>query len=271
MRGHDSTKVGKNERKRRKRHPLPLFLVLVPWVGGCAGFWDEVTSRDFHVKGLFVKSDPLVVLRDSHDGDKRAKALRALQEPNQNGGTQEEQDAILKILMTAATSERQPLCRLAAIQSLGHFEDPRAVQGLVEAYYAANAFGPDTSTVIRCQALTSLGHTRNPAAVELLARVVREPPTEGTEQERQQTLDMRIAAARALSNFHEAKGAEALVHVLKSEKDVALRDRAHESLQACTGRELPPDATAWEELIQQDGGKAVAEEQARKRKVLGLF
>ena len=37
--------------------------------------------------GRFVKPDPLVVLRDSSDGDERAKALRALQEPKPNGGT----------------------------------------------------------------------------------------------------------------------------------------------------------------------------------------
>src|SRR5262249_33427990 len=67
---------------------------------GCAGFGDEVTSRNFHVQALFVKPDPLVVLRDSSDGDERAKALRALQEPKQNGGTDEEQDALVKILTT---------------------------------------------------------------------------------------------------------------------------------------------------------------------------
>lgn len=237
---------------------------------GCAGFWDDVTSRNFHVQSLFVKSDPLVVLRDSNDGDERAKALRALQEPKQNGGTDEEQNALVQILTTAAVNERQPLCRLAAIQTLGRFKDPRAVQGLIEAFYQANSFSPETTTVLRCQALTALGKTENPVAVELLARVVREPPAEGTEQEKQQTLDVRIAAARALGNFSQQQGTEALVHVLRTEKDVALRDRAHDSLQAVTGEKLPPDAQAWDNFLNQTIDKDVAE-QRTKKKVLGIF
>ena len=78
---------------------------------------------------MFTKPNPLLVLRDSSDGDKRAKALRALREPKQYGGGDAEQEAIVSILTTAATTEKQPLCRLAAIQSLGHFKDPRAVKG----------------------------------------------------------------------------------------------------------------------------------------------
>jgi HEAT repeat protein len=248
----------------------PCLLVCLT-LCGCAGFWDEITSRDFQVQALFVKPDPLVVLRDSTDGDERAKALRALREPNQYGGTREEQEAVVKILATAAVSERQPLCRLAAIQSLGGFQDPRAVEGLIEAFYQANGFSPETATVIRCQALAALGQTGNPAAVELLARVVREPPAEGTEQERQQTLDVRIAAARALSHFSHHQATEALVRVLQTEKDVALRDRAHESLQTATGQKLPPDAKAWDDFLHQTADRDVAAEQAKKRKVLGVF
>ena len=63
---------------------------LLPWAAlaslglcGCAGLWDDVTSRNFHLQALFVKPDPLVVLRDSTDGDDRAKAFRALQAENQ--------------------------------------------------------------------------------------------------------------------------------------------------------------------------------------------
>jgi HEAT repeat protein len=237
---------------------------------GCAGFWEDVTSHNFQFQALFITPDPLVVLRDSTDGDERAKALRALQEPKPHGGTDAEQDAIVKILTTAVVSERQPLCRLAAIQALGHFQDPRAVPALVDAFYQANTFAPETITVLRCQALTALGKTGNPAAVELLARVVREPPAEGTEQEKQQTLDVRIAAARALGNFSHHQATEALVQVLQTEKDVALRDRAHESLQLVTGEKLPPDAKAWEKFLHQPIDQDVAEQRSKK-KVLGVF
>ena len=41
---------------------------------GCADFWDEVTSKDFKVKTLFVHEDPVVVLRETSDGDSCASA-----------------------------------------------------------------------------------------------------------------------------------------------------------------------------------------------------
>lgn len=228
-----------------------LSLALGLFACGCTTFWDDVTSRDFSWKSMFNKPNPLLVLRDSTDGDKRARALAELHEPKQYGGTDVEQDAIVNILSTAAATEKQPLCRLAAIQSLGRFKDPRAVKGLTEAFYNASAFSPETATVIRCEALNALGQTGNPSAVELLARVVREPPAEGTELEKQQTLDVRIAAARALGRFSHYQATEALVRVMQSETDIALRDRAYESLQVATGKKLPPDAKEWEELLHQ--------------------
>jgi hypothetical protein len=238
---------------------------------GCAGFWDDVTSRDFSVKGWFAKPNPMVVLRDSPDGDKRAKALRALGEPKEHGGTDQEQETVVRILMTAAVSEKQPLCRLAAIQSLGHFKDPRAVDGLKEAFYSAGVFPPDTATLLRCQAVTALGRTGNPAAVDLLARVVREPPAEGTEIEKQQSLDVRIAAARALGNFHQPQSIQALAGVLKSEKDVALRDRVHESLQLVTGKKLPADSNEWDGVIQASLSGTSPEDSGKKFSLMGWF
>jgi hypothetical protein len=245
---------------------LLLTLSISPSATGCAGLWDEVTRRDFHMQNLFSKPDPLVVLRDSTDGDERAKALRALHEPKQYGGSDADQEAIVKVLTTAAATERQPLCRLAAIQSLGRFQDPRAAQGLINAFESADSFPPETATVVRCQALAALGQTGNPAAVPLLVRVVGQPPTKGSEQEKQQTLDERIAAARALQNFNSPQSTEALVRVLRTEKDVALRDRAHEALQTATGKKLPPDDKGWDELVSQPnsgviqaGGKSAGE------------
>jgi HEAT repeat protein len=230
---------------------------------GCAGFWDDVTSRDFHLKEWFVKPNPLVVLRDSDDGDRRAKALRALQEPNQHGGTEKDQEFVVKILTEAAVKERQPLCRLAAIEALGHFQDPRAVKALQDAYFNANNFPKSSAagteptggffssaavsselvTRIQCQALSSLGQTGNPGAIKFLVDVLKEPPAskETAEPEKQQLMDLRIAAARALGHFQNYQAIEALVRVVQTEKDVALRDRAHESLDASVGRKLPPD------------------------------
>jgi HEAT repeat protein len=239
---------------------------------GCASLWDEVTSKDFSVSTFFNPPNPLMVLKESTDGDQRAKALSALREPKQNGGTDQEQDFVVGVLTTAASSERQPWCRLKAIASLGHFQDPRAVKGLEDAYYKAAVFPPDTAHSVRVQAITSLGNTKNPEAVPLLVRLVRQKPVEGTEQEKRQNLDERIAAAHALGNFNQYQAPEALVEVLQTDKDVALRDCAHDSLKTITGKDLPPDPQGWAEYLHQNGNKdIVVQEQGTFGKVLGWF
>src|SRR5262245_40355988 len=94
---------------RRRTVPMfgrPIWLAAAcAGFAGCAGFWDDVTSREFSVKSVFVSPDPMVVLKESTDGDARAKALRQLKEPRQHGGTQADQDQALQLLTTAAVSE----------------------------------------------------------------------------------------------------------------------------------------------------------------------
>jgi hypothetical protein len=244
-----------------------LWLLPLTFLGssGCADFWDEVTARDFTLKGYFsAKPDPLVVLRDSTDGNKRAMALAALREPNQFGGTQEQQDVVVKVLISAATQDRQPWCRRAAITSLANFKDPRVADALREAYYSAGSFSPEIATRLRCEALEALGKGGNPAAVDFLVKVLREPPVEGAEQDKQQKTDERISAARALGHFNHYQGAAALVEVLKSEQDVALRESARVSLVAATGKDMPADAKAWDDLLQHSNGEAVVAHPDRK-------
>jgi hypothetical protein len=245
------------------RHPsrsrfvaFSLFLLLAALGGasGCATqFWDDVRRNDRSFAVVFGHSDPLTVLGESTSGDQRARAFRELQEPLTQGGSQKEQDNVVQILVKAAGTERHAICRIAAIESLRKFKDPRAVEGLKDAYYNASSFASDTATVIRCQALAGLGESKNPAAVDLLVKVVQEPPVEGPEVEKQQKLDERIAAARALGNFSHYQATAALVKVMQSEKDVALRQCTHQSLIAATGKKLPDDAKAWQDLLQQNG------------------
>jgi HEAT repeat protein len=282
-------------RPTRRARLLYVAICLLPCASvGCAGFWDDVTSRDFKFESLYTSPpDPLVVLRDSKDGNQRARALRALREPKEHGGNDQDQEMVLKILTTAAVSEHQPWVRLAAIQSLGRFRDPRAVTALKSAYeLAGNAlpagdvqqaafhppagYQPETVAAIRCQAIEALGQTQNPASVELLVRVLRQPPVEGTEGERQEATDERIAAARALGNFKEYQATDALLKVLQTEKDVALRDCACQSLQNATGKKLPDDPKAWEALLHpanEPNGKPAkpAADAPKREKFLGLL
>ena len=244
-------------------------------LSGCANFWDDVTSRDFHFKEFFSKPDPFLVLRDSDDGNRRARALRELKDPKEHGGSDHDQEVVINILTAAATTERQPLCRLAAVEALGSFHDPRAVHALQEAYYNAANFpkgkgasgiteGPFGGSAvssplvlqIKCQAIASLGNTENPEAIGFLVNILKSPPAskEAAEGERQQTMDERIAAARALANFKDYKAIEALVHTSQTERDVALLDRAHDSLEACTGHKFPPDTQDWGPILRPDAG-----------------
>jgi HEAT repeat protein len=240
---------------------LPLALLLGPCVvvlGGCANFFDEVSSRDFDWTSLWsAKPNPLVVLAQSSDGNKRAKALRALHEPAANGGAQKDQDAIVLILTTAATRDQQALCRLAAIKTLATFKDVRAVDALDKAFLDTNQFTPETNNVIKQQALAALGETGSQVAQRRLILVANEPPpaADTNEVEKQQKMDLRLTAIRALGKYNHYEVTETLVKVLKTEKDVAVRDRARDSLVAVTGKRLPADAKAWEDFLHQSGGQ----------------
>jgi HEAT repeat protein len=163
-------------RQQVRRALLPAALACLG-LSGCASLWDDITSRDFEVRSFWEKPDPLVVLRDSTDGDKRAKAFRALREPAQYGGTPQMQDQVVTILCTAVQTERTAWSRQAAISALRTFKDPRATDGLVQAYYKASDFPPETANIIRCQALAGLGEAAGDSpAVEILARVYTEQP-----------------------------------------------------------------------------------------------
>lgn len=239
---------------RKGRAMKRLCCLFTLSLAGCAGLWDEVTSRDFQVRHLFVEPDPFVVLQESTDGDHRAKALRAL---GKRQVAESNPESALQALTKAATTERQPLSRLAAIQSLGRFNDPRAVQGLNAAFESADDFTAETAHLVRCHTLAALGQTTHPDAAALLVRIVNQPATRGTEQDRQHTLDERLAAVRALESVRHPQATEALLQVLRTEKDVALRNRAIDSLETLTGKRLAPNTPEWEQLLAQPEGGGI--------------
>lgn len=240
--------------------------VLCSWAGalllvgvcGCASFWDEVTSRNFEFKNLYSAPDPLVVLRDSNDGARRGQALARLKEPSQHGGSAEQQELYLQILTKAALEEREPLCRLGAIRALGSYKDARAAKVLEDVYLQRLPFTPEINSVVRQQALASLVQTGHPDARHLLVRVARQPSgaNESSFTDRQQTQDERLTAIRGLAKYPTYDSFETLVHIMETEKDVALRGRAHESLQAATGKHLPADAKVWRELLANPNAQA---------------
>ncbi|MCI0380479.1 MAG: hypothetical protein L0215_23075 [Gemmataceae bacterium] len=236
--------------------------LLIVGVAGCASFWDDVTSRNFEFRNLYTSQDPLLVLRDSNDGAKRGQALTRLREPLQHGGTKEEQELYVKVLTTAATSDKEPLCRLGAVRALGGYQDPRAAKALEEVYLQRLPFTPELNSVVRQQALASLEQTGHSEARHLLIRVARQPSgaTESSFTDRQQTQDERLAAIRGLAKYNQYDSIETLVHILETEKDVALRSRAHASLKEATGKNLPAEARAWRSLTQNPSQPQVSEQ-----------
>jgi hypothetical protein len=232
---------------------------------GCASFYDDVTSRDFEIRSLWEpKPDPLVVLSESRDGDKRAKAYRSMLEPAQYGGSKEQQDVYVNALCTAVVTERTALCRQAAIASLRNYKDPRVAKALQEAYYAAERtkYPPETVAILRCQILEALGQVGNPSAVPFLITVLRDLPlAKGSEWEQQQQLEQRIAAARALGHFKQMDAAETLLAILQKEKDPGMRNVATASLQQETGKRFTEDAVAWDKYLHgaQDKDKVFGE------------
>lgn len=217
---------------------------------GCASFWDDVvTNRNRDIKGYFMPPDPLEVIARSTDGAKRGQALASLEEPLEHGGTQEQQEQILRILTVAALSDKESLCRLGAIRALGQWKDPRVVKILEDAYFQRLPFSSEIQSVVRQQVLASLEETGNAESRHLLIKAARQPPATGSYQERQQVLDERLTAIRGLGKFKQYDSTETLLHILETEKDVALRDRAHESLRKATGKNLPAEAAAWRDFL----------------------
>lgn len=224
---------------------LRLF-ALSAGVCGCAGAWDDVTARNFHVRNIWQTSDPMMVLHESTDGDERAKALRALKEPRASGGNDVEQERVLQVLSQAAVSDVQPLCRLSAVQTLGRFSDPRCVQILTSAHEAAAQLPDEVAGAIQVATLTALGQTRQQTAIAFLVREASKPaPTDLSDRELNHARDVRLAAVRALKNYEgSTEVAAAMSQILKSERDVAMLDRARETYVKVTGREPANEPSA---------------------------
>ena len=58
--------------------------------------------------------------------------------------------------------------------------------------------------------------------------------------------DVRLAAIRSLSNYaNEPRAIQVLVKIMLTEREVALKNRSHESLLKITGAKVQPDSQAW--------------------------
>ena len=113
--------------------------------------------------------------------------------------------------------------------------------------------------------------SRRATAAEAPSFTGADSPIEASLSDRQQTLGERLAAVRGLARFKQYDAIETLVHVMETERDVALRQCAYESLREATGKNLPPEATAWRQLLRDPGSPALAGEPNLIERVGGVF
>lgn len=264
------------------RRALILLAVVAGVVPvGCAGTWDAVSSRKFRedpFRTMFSSEDPMTVLRNKVDGNERADAMRRLKEPNKQVGGPAVQDEALQILWTAATTDPSPIVRVAAIDALGRFDDPRTVELLKDAYAKADGvpsdpahadrpelqqataiesiltlaptgFEPSFVATLRSRTVTAMAAKRSPEAVAFLATVATTAP-DGEDQ--QLDRDVRAAAVRGLGQMRSKESVAALAKVLTQEagRDVVLAQNAHEGLMELTGKQLPADPEKWNQVVQ---------------------
>jgi HEAT repeat protein len=262
----------------------PLYAVVILAIGltGCAGTWDKISSRRFRenpIGAMYDRRDPLDVMRTSLEGDDRAAAMRKLKEPASHGRGEAEQEEAMRLLTEAAINDSSPVVRVAAIDALGRFRDPRAVRSLTAAYYRAGGtpadpanpiqpastgrslsgpvgFAPEIASVVRGRAIESLAQSGSPEAVSVLAQVAT-----GAEKSGGSDRDTRLAAVRGLKTMRSQDSVAALAKVLAMEKsrDPAMADRAHEGLVALTGRNLPDDPQQWDLAVRNGQAPVVAE------------
>lgn len=240
--------------------------------GPLAGCNSIDTPRVFQVGRWFSNEDPLVVLRDSTDGNRRAEALGTLKEPLQNGGTPEQQELFLQILTTSATSDPEPFCRRRAITMLGKYKDPRAIQCLEQCCQQNHKFAPEMNSLMRQTALSALQETGDPASRRMLLVVARgvDSPVEASLTDRRQTLDERLAAVRGLGKFNQYDAIETLVHILETERDAGLRQCAHGSLMQATGKKYGADPAVWREVLRDPNSPSLPAEPSFIQRVTGI-
>jgi HEAT repeat protein len=257
---------------------------------GCASTWDTMTSRRFRdapFGTMFKSDDPMAVLRENPDGEARARAMRDLKEP----AAEPEQTEAIEILAAAATGDPSPWVRVAAIDALGRFRDPRAVEHLAHAYHQAGGkppaqqdkapgllndrlglhgpqgFPSDQAANIRGRAIEALAKTGRPEAVGFLAEVASTPTTEFEDPIERNAVRQRAVAGLAKIRDKEAVAALAKVLAAEQGKDVTLTNLAHGGLVELTGLKHPADPAAWNEVVQ--AGFEIAPEPSGLRRALG--
>ena len=124
-------------------------------------------------------------------------------------------------------------------------------------------FTPDMVIRIQCLALESLGKKRSPEGLTLMIEMATTPVKKEVKLNDLESLtqtnlgqdqfDIRLAALHAMGNYRgDARAAQVLYQVMTTEHDVALKNRAYESLKNVSGKDFPANSKEWATVVKID-------------------
>jgi hypothetical protein len=177
-----------------------------------------------------VRDPPSVLLprTKSDQPDERREALQAIAADRSARVVPE----VVAIFCLRAKDDPDPMVRSAAVHGLADMDGPDVIPTL------GMVLARDGSPYVRVDAAAALGRHSQPECMAPLAQALR-----SDEQG-----DVRIAAAEALRGFRDKSAAEALVAALADE-DLAVAQRAWESLRYMTGQDLPRQVRPWGDFL----------------------
>ena len=207
---------------RRRSILVGLLAALVLAPAGCT-----MDSENPAMRRIFGPAPKALVRQmfESPDPDLRREAIDKLSAKDYG-----QREPYLKGYAALAT-DPAPTVRSSAVRALGRGKDPGYVNVVLEALKDAN-------TGVRWDAAAALDLILDPKAVEPLARTAANDDS----------VDVRIAATRALRHYRTREAAGALLHCLE-DADFSVRFQAAESLKELTGESIPPDHRAWRDNL----------------------
>jgi HEAT repeats len=162
-------------------------------------------------------------MMDPNSADARRRGIVHLS--NKDWGRQ---DPYLKRYEQIARDDPNPSVRAMAIRALNRGRDKRAIPLFLSAL-------ADRNELIRLEAAKALANVPDPSAVTPLIRHM---------ESADENLDVRIACADALRNYHTSQVAQALVRALR-DRNFGVSWQARRSLQLMTGQDYRYDTVAW--------------------------
>jgi len=145
-----------------------------------------------------------------------------------------EAESLTEQLATQIRTEPDPLVRLAIQESIAEFATPLARDVLI-----AGLQDEDPDVQIAC--CGRLGGRADPSVVEALRAVL----------EREEELDVQLAAIDALGRFSSTESVAALAIAL-NDRDPAMQYAAVQALKTASGQELGNDVAAWRDYAEGD-------------------